>query len=88
MSEAGCCGLPVIAADTGGINEAVNETNGILVESENEEQLTAALDRMMNEYGKFDRKEIADTARQLFSYETIGKQFYDLYNEVTRNKVS
>ena len=88
MIEALCCGLPVIAADTGGINEAVNETNGILVESENEEQLTAALDRMMNEYGKFDRKEIADTARQLFSYETIGKQFYDLYNEVTRNKVS
>lgn len=88
MIEALCCGLPVIAADTGGIQEAVNEMNGILVQSENEEQLTAALDRMMNEYDRFDRKVIADTASRLFSYEVIGKQFYDLYNEVIENKVS
>ncbi|MEP7374239.1 MAG: glycosyltransferase [Chitinophagaceae bacterium] len=88
MIEALCCGLPVIAADTGGIKEAVNETNGILVESENEEQLTAALNRIMNEYDKFDRKTIANEANRQFCYETIGKQFHDLYNEVTKNKGS
>lgn len=84
--EALCCGLPVIAADTGGIKEAVNETNGILVESENEEQLTLALDRMMNEYNQFDKKAIANEASRQFSYETIGKQFYGLYNELTRRE--
>jgi glycosyltransferase involved in cell wall biosynthesis len=84
MIEALCCGLPVIAADTGGIKEAVNEGNGILVQSENEEQLTDALDMMMNEYNRFDRKAIADNASQLFSYKTIGKQFYDLYNELRK----
>jgi glycosyltransferase involved in cell wall biosynthesis len=88
MIEALCCGLPVIAADTGGIKEAIDEKNGILVQSENEEQLTTALNRMMNEYDKFDRKKIAYEANQRFSYETIGKQFYDLYNEVTKGKVS
>jgi len=88
MIEALCCGLPVIAADTGGILEAVNERNGILVESENEEQLTVGLSRMMNEYEKFDKKKIAREAGRQFSYETIGKQFYDLYNEVIENKVN
>jgi glycosyltransferase involved in cell wall biosynthesis len=83
MIEALCCGLTVIAADTGGIKEAVNEGNGILVESENEEQLTAALIRMMDEYGKFDKKKIAQDASRQFSYQAIGKQFYDLYNELT-----
>lgn len=88
MIEALCCGLPVIAADTGGIREAVNETNGILVESENEGQLTSALSRMMNEYDKFDRKRIAQEANRQYSYETIGRQFYDLYNEITGNEFS
>ena len=88
MIESLCCGLPVIAADTGGIKEAVNETNGILVDSENEEQLTAALSRIMNKYEKFDRKTIANEASRQYSYQTIGKQFYDLYNELTKNKAS
>jgi glycosyltransferase involved in cell wall biosynthesis len=85
--EALCCGLPVIASDTGGIKEAINEANGILVQSENEIQLTEALNRVMNEYDKFDRHKIDNEASQQFSYETIGKQFYDLYNEVTENRV-
>jgi len=80
--EALSCGVPVIAADTGGIREAVNETNGILVQSENEEELTNALNRVMNEYDKFDREKIADDAGRLYSYDAIGKQFYDLYNEI------
>ncbi len=32
--EAMSCGLPIIASDVGGVGEAVNETNGILVENE------------------------------------------------------
>ena len=84
--EALCCGLPVIAADTGGIGEAVNETNGILVQSENEEELTNALNKVMNEYDKFDREKIAYDSGQRFSYEAIGKQFYELYNEVIVGK--
>jgi len=80
--EALCCGLPVVAADTGGIREAVNEANGILVPSENEQALTNALNNVMNEYDKFDRGKIAYDAARQFSYDAIGKQFYALYNEV------
>src|SRR5688572_19950220 len=84
--EALCCGLPVISSDTGGINEAVHEANGILVQSENEKQLTEAMNRMMNEYEKYDREKIAAEAGKLYSYHAIGKKFYELYNEVLKVK--
>jgi glycosyltransferase involved in cell wall biosynthesis len=79
--EALCCGLPVIATDTGGVNEAVNETNGLLVQSENEKQLSQAMNRMLDEYHRYDRKAIAAKAVTAYSYATIGKAFFDLYKE-------
>ena len=84
--EALCCGLPVISSDTGGIKEAVHEANGILVQSENEKQLSEAMNRMMNEYEKYDREKIAAEAGKLYSYHAIGKKFYELYNEVLKVK--
>ena len=84
--EALCCGLPVISSDTGGIKEAVSEENGFLVQSENEEQLLEAMNRMMNEYHIYNRSKIATEASQLYSYHAIGKKFYELYREVIENK--
>ncbi len=81
--EALCCGLPVIATDTGGIREASNEENGIMIQSENEEQLLNAMNRVINEYEKYDRRKIAEQGKKEYSYETIGRSFYDLYTEVT-----
>lgn len=85
MVEALSCGLPFISSDAGGIKEVINGKNGILVQSENEEELTAAMNRMINEYPKYDRQKIAGDAQQQFGYETIGKKFYELYYEVTGN---
>lgn len=79
--EALCCGLPVIATDIGGVNEAVNDTNGILVQSENEKQLVQAMNTLLNEYHKYDRKAIASSAAVAYNYATIGKVFFDLYKE-------
>ena len=83
--EALCCGLPVISSDTGGIKEAVHEANGILVQSENERQLSEAMKKMMNEYEKYDRGKIAAEAGKLYNYHAIGKKFYELYNEVLQD---
>jgi glycosyltransferase involved in cell wall biosynthesis len=83
--EALCCGLPVIATSVAGIPEAINNNNGILVESENEGQLLNALQKMLNNYSQYEQAKIAEDAQQLYSYEIIGKQFFDLYNEVLKN---
>jgi glycosyltransferase involved in cell wall biosynthesis len=82
--EALCSGLPVIATDTGGVSEAVNDTNGLLVQSENEKQLTDAMNKMLNEYQKYDRKAIASNAAAAYSYATIGKAFVDVYRETNK----
>ena len=83
--EALCCGLPCIATNVGGVREAVNNDNGIIVQSESEAELIQAMANMMSEYHRFDRSKIAEEAQKKFSYSTIGKQFYELYTEIVKN---
>lgn len=82
IPEALCCGLPCIAARVGGVAEAIDESNGLLVQKENEEELFAAMNSMMDNYQKYDRGKISEAAQAKYSYPVIGKQFYDLYREV------
>jgi glycosyltransferase involved in cell wall biosynthesis len=80
--EALCCGLPVITSGTGGSSEAIDDTNGIVVESENEPQLVAALNNIIDNYDQYDRGQIAERAQRTYSYQVIGKQFYELYQQL------
>ena len=82
IAEALCCGLPIVSSITGGIAEAVNETNGILVENENINQLTNALNDLMNNYTSFNRTLISKNAIELYNMETIGEQFINLYKKI------
>jgi glycosyltransferase involved in cell wall biosynthesis len=82
IPEALCCGLPCIAAHVGGVAEAIDESNGLLVQKENEAELFAAMNSMMDNYPQYSRKKISEAARAKYSYPAIGKQFYDLYREV------
>jgi len=82
IAEALCCGLPVVSSNTGGIAEAVNETNGILVENENIFQLTSSLLRMMERYSDYNRESISANAIKLYNMETIAEQFVDVYKNI------
>lgn len=73
------CGLPVISSSVGGIPEVVNATNGLLVVPGNEEQLLGAIILLMNENNSYDRAAIAVRAKELFSYEAVGKRFVGVY---------
>ncbi|HMI61709.1 MAG TPA: glycosyltransferase family 4 protein, partial [Puia sp.] len=79
LLEALCCGLPVIATRVGGIPEIVDDSNGILVESEREDQLLRAFNDALDHYSRFDRPTIAAAAMQKFSYAVIGEQFAHIY---------
>ncbi|HYC28734.1 MAG TPA: glycosyltransferase, partial [Chitinophagaceae bacterium] len=78
--EALCCGLPVIATKVGGIPELIDDSNGILVEPGNEDQLLNVCIQCMNEYHRFDGASIAQRSQRIFSYEAVGKQFAGLYD--------
>jgi glycosyltransferase involved in cell wall biosynthesis len=82
IPEALCCGLPCIVSNVGGVAEAINESNGILVAPQNEDELFAAMNKMINEYQKYNREKISEEAIRKYNYETIGKQFHDQYKEI------
>ena len=77
--EALCCGLPVITSDAGGAGEGINADNGIEVPSENEPALIEAMNDIINAYSRYNRTTIAESARALYSYTAIGKEFEELY---------
>lgn len=86
LVEAFCCGLPVIATKVGGVPDIVTDENGFLVESDNESQLLDALAGMMENYSLFDRKKISEEARSQFSYDVVGKRFYDFYLDIQKKQ--
>ncbi len=77
--EALCCGLPVITSDAGGSGEGIDENNGIIVPSENQEALISAMQAMMEKHHLYNHEEIASSARSAYGYPAIGKNFMDLY---------
>lgn len=88
--EALCSGLPVISSRVGGVGEVINDNNGIMVESENVSALAAAMQKMIDDYDKYDRGAIASDAKEMFSYETVAKQYLQYYETycVTASRTS
>ena len=80
--EALCCGLPVIATDVGGVNEIVNSSNGILVNSEDEKELEQAITSMTANYNLYRRENISGHAIETYNYFSIANQIRKVYREV------
>ena len=84
ICESFACGKPVIATNTGGIPEFVNEKNGILVEPGNEQKFEEALDFMLDNVNRFDANEIKEFAEKKFSKDTINNQLLLLYRQTAK----
>lgn len=86
IGESLCCGLPVIASNTGGIPELVDGTNSILVQTGNESMLVTAMKQVAGNYSAYNRKKIAEKAGGFFSYKTVSKQLDNIYTAVLTEK--
>ena len=82
--EALCCGLPVIASDVGGIREVINNENGILIHSENENELLESMNHLLDNLEKYDKVSIASSASKKFNYQTVAQQFTFAYQTVLK----
>lgn len=74
-AEAVCCGAPVIASAVGGILEFIHCENGVLVKEASTKGWLETL-RMFDGMS-YDRKRISETARERFSFETVGQEYFN-----------
>ena len=85
--EALCCGLPVVSSNAGGVKEAINANNGLIVEVAKEQQLTSALLQLVKTNDTFNRKEIARQAAKTYNADKIAAAFAELYKEALTKPV-
>jgi glycosyltransferase involved in cell wall biosynthesis len=82
IAEALVCGLPVLTSNVGGTAEMVNETNGRIVIAKNNKQLLNELNNMLDNLANYNSKEIAENATKKYSYDSVGRQFLEIYTKV------
>lgn len=83
LIEANACGVPVIVSDLEVFHEIVEEgLNGIFAEGENPEALAETLKQFILQQGHFNKKIIAQAAKDKYNYQQVGKQFLDWYKHI------
>lgn len=80
--EAMAAGLPVIATKCGGPEDFVNDSNGLLIDVDNLQQLENAILYMYDHYQEYDEKAIRSSILKLFSPEVISTKLVNLYSEI------
>jgi glycosyltransferase involved in cell wall biosynthesis len=80
--ESFACGVPVLSTDVGGIREHMNDELGLLISSEDEDQLLGKINFMLDNYKQYNKIKIREYARSHFSKEVIGQQLAGVYNGV------
>lgn len=86
--EAKCCGLPVVATNTGAIPEMLNHTTDQLVSVKDEQKLSQAMNEFATKLNSItinDKLNISKAALSVYSYEAINTQLDLLYTEVLTN---
>ena len=85
MAESLSAGRPVVCTDIPAIAEIMDEHTGRMVPVEDEAALTEALDWMLDHGGMFDAPAMRQKAKALFSAETVGRQFAEIYRGIVAN---
>ena len=80
--EAHASGVPVISTDVGGINEMITTDNGILIPPKDEDALLTAIEAVMDKKITFDHKAIEQKAKAIYSYQSVGQQYFELYQQI------
>ncbi|MBR6984307.1 MAG: glycosyltransferase [Ruminococcus sp.] len=82
--EALACGLPLIGSRNGGAQDIINGHNGILVDVDNDEQLTEALIKMRENIGSYNYKALQEYAKDNFSEEAVVRELTEVYKKLVR----
>ncbi len=78
VAEALCCGLPCVASKSGGPEELISESNGIIVQNGNIDELVSGILKISS--SKFDRKKISCEAKMKYSFDTFKNNYNEFYS--------
>jgi glycosyltransferase involved in cell wall biosynthesis len=79
-AEALMCGCPCIVSDISAIREYLDSKSGILVENLECESWHQAMVKFMSH--QYNRKKITDKFSNKFSVDTVGRQFYQILDDI------
>ena len=85
ISEAHVSGMVVVATDVGGVSEMIDSKNGFVIEAKDETALFEKLDYLLDHLANYNSKDIATTAVERYSYESVANQFYTIYKKVLQD---
>ncbi len=80
--EALACGKPVVATISGGPEDIINDSSGLLVPPDNPEKLAAALVELHHTYTNFDADRIRADCIARFSEEAVASQLEAIYQSL------
>lgn len=80
--EALSVGLPVVATICGGIKECINESNGLLVPTEDVNALSSAMLKIAQNISNYNRESIAQDFENRFSTKTIVNNLVSIFESV------
>lgn len=79
-------GLPCIATICGGPEEFINESNGLLIPTNDITAMATAMKKMHENYSHYDCAAIADETRHCFGPQKIARQLTGIFEDVIRQK--
>lgn len=85
--EAMAMGLPVIATKCGGPEDFIDNSNGILVNADNEKELSQAMFEIYNKINEYDRLKISSCIKNKFSPEVIANKLTFIYNDIIKENL-
>lgn len=83
--EAMACGKPVIGMENGPIDNYIDQTNGILFEMDNINDLMSSMMIMVKDCNKYNPKNISAKANEIFSEKAVALQLSNLFKELIEN---
>lgn len=84
--EAMATGLPVIATKCGGPEDFVCQSNGLLINLNNEKQLVDAMEYMYRHFSEYNPESISNDIVNKYSPDIIARQLECLYNRIICEK--
>jgi len=82
ISEAHCCGLPVIATSVAGVPEMIDDRNGLLVNPSNESALTSAMEQAYLQAQAWNKANIAAEAAAKYNPSAVAAALEKSYRSL------